>query len=168
MKLFTGNWPFFYTGCTIAFLFILSLYLLNTPVGMSEAYLMMSEYCGEVIKERNLEEWPLFDWQTGFLGGIFIGAFVAVLVNGEWKFEFFPEDRKNKGFFPAIFTSPIRGIVGGFMVMFGLQLAGDSFLGQWASAIQLSTGAWLFLSATLLSGVFASAVMSMKMEKGDS
>jgi hypothetical protein len=166
-RFFTSNWPFVAAGGALAFLLALALYLLNTPVGMSDAYLMISEYCEEVIKEQSISEWPIFDWQTGFLGGIFIGALVASAAGGEFKFELFPDDRKDKAFMKSSIVTPLHGIICGFLVMFGLQLAGDSFMGQCASALQLSTGAWLFLGSCVFSAIFAALIMSAKLEKGD-
>lgn len=166
-RFFTSNWPFVATGAILACFFTLALYLLNTPVGMSDAYLMISEYCGEVIKEQRIEGWPIFDWQTGFLVGIFIGALVASAAGGEFKFELFPDDRKDKKFMKSSIVTPLHGIICGFLVMFGLQIAGDSFIGQCASALQLSTGAWLFLASSIFSAIFAALIMSAKLEKGD-
>ena len=49
-----------------------------------------------------------------------------------------------------------------FVPMIGLQIAGDSFLGQWASAIQLSTGAWIFMFSIVIWGVIFYGIINMK------
>ena len=49
--------------------------------------------------------------------------------------------------------------------MLGLQLAGDSFIGQWASAIQLSTGSWIFFISILVWGVIFTLILSAKLGK---
>ena len=41
---------------------------------------------------------------------------------------------------------------GGFLVMLGIQLAGDSVFGQISAAMQLSGGAWVFLIAMTVTG----------------
>lgn len=162
IKFITGKWSFYISGVVIAFLFVLTLYILDTPVGMSDAYLMLSEYCRDFIYKRRIDELPMLDWQTGFLGGILIGAFIASIVGGEWKFKIFPEGGSSKGFVGFSVITPLQGIAGGFLVMLGLQLAGDSFLGQWAAAIQLSTGAWIFLLTALIFGGLTTFLLSLK------
>ncbi len=161
---FTGKWSVYLAGLTFAFLFVFSLYVLNSPVGMSNAYLMISEYCEQFTYMRIPEELPLLDWQTGFLLGIIGGALAASIISGKWKIELFPGERKQKDFLASSALTPVQGLVGGFLVMLGLQLGGDSFLGQWAAAIQFSTGAWVFLicaffTATLLSVIIYAVIM---------
>lgn len=161
-KLFTGKWSSYLAGSIIAFLFVLMLYILDSPVGMSDAYLMLSEYCQEAYHNRAIEEPPFLDWQTGFLGGILIGALIASLLGGDWKLRMMP-DTKGKGFLTSAGATVIFGLSGGFLVMLGLQLAGDSFIGQWASAIQLSTGAWIFFLSVLFWGVIFTLGLAAKL-----
>lgn len=163
-KLFTGKWSPYLSGSIIAFLFVLMLYVLNSPVGMSNAYLMLSEYCQEAYHNRTIQEPPFLDWQTGFLGGILIGALIASLISGEWKLRMIP-DSKGKGFFASAGSTVLFGVSGGFLVMLGLQLAGDSFIGQWASAIQLSTGSWIFFLSILFWGILFTLILAAKFTK---
>jgi hypothetical protein len=143
LKFFSARWSLYTAGIIIAFIFMISLYVLDTPVGMSQAYIMMSEYCKETIYNKTIPEQPFIDWQTGFLIGIFLGALLAAIISGDWKFEFVPGGKMKK-FFSTIGSSIFIGALGGFFVMLGLQLSGDSFIGQWAAAIQYSTSAWFF------------------------
>jgi hypothetical protein len=165
-KILTGKWNFIFAGCICAFIITFSLYLLDSPPGMEDAYTVLSEYCGEVIEDKNIAGMPVLNWQTAFLAGIFIGALIAAAAGGNFKFELFPDDRKDKGFIASMVITPLHGIVTGFLVMFGLLIAGDSFFGQWASALQLSTNAWIFFTALLCAGFFASAVTGSNFEKG--
>lgn len=161
IKFFTGKWSPYLSGIVIAVLFITGLYLLDTPMGMSDAYLMISNYCEKSIRDRAVDKFPI-DWDTGFLAGIFIGALISSFAGGNWKLSIFPEDRASKGFLASTGLTPLQGLVGGFLVMLGLQLAGDSFLGQWAAAIQLSTGAWIFLFSIIVWGVIFTGIISAK------
>ena len=163
-KLFTGKWSSYLSGSIIAFLFVLMMYILYSPAGMSNAYLMLSEYCQEAYHNRTIQEPPFLDWQTGFLGGILIGALIASLIGGEWKLRMMP-DSKGKGFFVSAGSTVLFGVSGGFLVMLGLQLAGDSFLGQWASAIQLSTGSWIFFLSILFWGIIFTLILATKFAK---
>ena len=152
MKFLTAKWPYYLSASFLAFIFVLVLFLLDAPLGMTDAYISLSEYCRSALENSSLGDSITLDWQTGFLLGVFFGALAAVIAGKEWKFLFFPEDRKNKKFFSSCLITPVQGITGGFLVMAGLQLAGDSFVGQWVAAIQLSTAAWIFLPMTAIAG----------------
>lgn len=165
-KIFTNKWSTYLSGTILAFLFVLMLYILDSPVGMSNAYLMLSEYCQESFHNRSIQELPFLDWQTGFLGGILIGALFASLVGGEWKLRIMPES-KGKNFFASAGATVLLGLSGGFLVMLGLQLAGDSFVGQWAGALQLATGSWIFFLSILFWGVIFTLILSAKFAKSE-
>lgn len=165
-KIFTEKWSSYLSGTILAFFFVLALYMLDSPTGMSDAYIMISEYCEESIHARTVKELPFLDWQTGFLGGIFIGALIAAIIGGEWKLRMIPES-KDKGILVSAGTTVLTGLAGGFLVMLGLQLAGDSFLGHWAGAIQLSTGAWVFFISLIVWGIIFTAIISAKSKKSE-
>ena len=157
LKFFTGKWSAYLSGACIAILFVFALYVLNSPVGMSNAYLMISEYCQESINARAVTELPFLDWQTGFLLGILIGAAITAIVSGEWRLRFIPEST-GRGVVASAGVTAFTGLAGGFLVMLGLQLAGDSFMGQWAAAIQLSTAAWVFFVSVIVFGIAFTAI----------
>ena len=163
-KFFTGKWSAYLSGAAIALFFIIALYVLDSPAGMSDAYIVISKYCEESIHARKVKELPFLDWQTGFLGGILIGAFIASLLGGDWKLRMFPEGGE-KGIIASTGITAATGLAGGFLVMLGLQIAGDSFLGQWAAAMQLSTGAWLFFVSLLVWGIIFTAIIAAKFAK---
>jgi hypothetical protein len=152
MRILTGKWSFYVNGTLLSGMIVLCLYLFKDTVGMNDGMVMISEYVEQSTQEEIIKLPPL-DWQTGFLGGIFVGALAAALMSGNWKLRLFQEGASGmvvKGFKTAVF-----GLLGGFLVMLGLQLAGDSFLGQWSGALQLSGGSWIFLlsSFALASGI---------------
>jgi hypothetical protein len=70
-----------------------------------------------------------------------------------------------KGMIASAGITIITGVTGGFLVMLGLQVAGDSFLGQWAGAIQLSTSSWVFFASLLVWGVVFTAIIAAKLAK---
>ena len=165
-KIFTGKWSSYLSGTIIAFFFVLTLYILDSPIGMSDAYIQISAYCKESIHARAVTEAPFLDWQTGFLGGIFLGALVASIFGGEWRLRMIPES-SSKGMIASAGITVFTGIAGGFLVMLGLQIAGDSFLGQWAGAIQLSTTSWVFFISLLIWGIIFTAIIAAKAAKSD-
>ena len=146
MRLLTGKWSFYINGALLSGMIVLCLYLFQDTVGMNDGMIKISEYAeqtAEQVSEDEEIDLPPLEWQTGFLGGIFIGALAAALMSGNWKVRFFQD--KESGIVSKSLKTVLYGLGGGFLVMLGLQLAGDSFLGQWSGAIQLSGGSWIFL-----------------------
>lgn len=162
MSLWSEKWPFYLSGVLMALLILIGLYLFDAPVGMSNGYLALSHYWGGVIENRKITEPPMIDWQTGFLIGIFGGALLTALLSRQWRFELFPSDLKQSNAAASAGISLLYGLGGGFLVMLGLQLAGDSFFGQWAAAMQLSSGAWIFLLAFFITGALTAIVMARR------
>ena len=146
MGMLTGKWSFYINGALLSGMIVLCLYLFQDTVGMNDGMVMISEYAGKTVEQTAASEeigLPPLDWQTGFLGGILIGALGASLMSGNWKVRFFQDN--DASVISRSMKTVGYGLGGGFLVMLGLQLAGDSFLGQWSSALQLSGGAWIFL-----------------------
>lgn len=146
MGILTGKWSFYINGALLSGMIVLCLYLFQDTVGMNDGMIKISEYAAETaeqVSESEEIDLPPLEWQTGFLGGIFIGALAASLMSGNWKIRFF-HDEESRIIHKSLKTV-FYGMGGGFLVMIGLQLAGDSFLGQWSGALQLSGGSWIFL-----------------------
>ena len=150
MKILTGKWSFYVNGTLIALFMLLSLYLFDDTLGLSDGMLAISDFCIKSVDNGNLEAPPALNWQLGLLGGVLIGALASAIISGSWKIRFAPEG--SGGIIAGIWKPIVQGIGGGFLVMLGLQLAGDSFWGQWVAAIQLSSGAWIFLITTFIVG----------------
>jgi hypothetical protein len=165
MNFLSGKWSFYVNGTLIAVFVILCLYLFNDNIGMGDGMLVISEFCNQSIRDKAIDTPPELDWQTGFLGGILIGALGASIISGNWKIRIFPE--KEGGIITTAWKSVVFGIGGGFLVMLGLQLSGDSFWGQWASAIQLSAGAWIFLISTFVVATLTSIMLERRGESSE-
>jgi len=166
IKSFSGKWSAYVSGTAIAFLFMLALYLFDTTIGMSDSYIMISEFCKKSIAAGTVTTLPTFNWHTAFLIGIFIGGMIAAVMGGEWCFRLVPEDIKEKGFLGSFGLTILQGVAGGFLVMVGLQMSGDSFEGQWCAAMQLSTGAWVFIAAFVVWGVIFMGIYNMVLAGG--
>lgn len=143
MKILTGKWPFYISGLLLPLLAVLGLYLFDDVLGMSDAAVAFSGYCSEAIEEKAIGSLPGLDWQNGILIGLLIGALAGSLCSGNWKFQFFFDDQK--GFGAKFVKTILYSFIGGFLVMLGSQLAGETLFGQYAAAIQLSAGAWIYL-----------------------
>lgn len=159
-KFLTGKWSFWIGALYVALLINLGLYLFDAPLGMTEAYRYLSGYCFSALSNGKLESPSGIDWRTGFLLGVFGGGLLAALMTGMWKFQAKPSGC-GKGV-SGYLLGMCRDIGGGFLVMFGLLISGDDFLGQWASAMQLSPGAWVFMVALFISGSMTAIMMARR------
>ncbi len=155
-------------GPLIAVLFMLGYYLINSPPGIDEGYRIISDYCKERIETGviDVNQRPPLVWQTAFLAGILIGGALGAFSGSDWRLSIFPEGGGVKGMLSSAWTSPLSGLIGGFLVMTGLQISGASFLGQWAAAMMLSTGAWIFIFATLIWGVIFYGIINSRSAGG--
>lgn len=166
MRVLTGKWSFYINGALLSGMIVLCLYLFQDTVGMNDGMIKISEYAEQTAEQVSEDEeinLPPLEWQTGFLGGIFIGALAAALMSGNWKIRFFQD--KESGIISKSLKTVLYGVGGGFLVMLGLQLAGDSFLGQWSGALQLSGGSWIFLISCF---VVASGIAILLENRGGS
>ena len=145
----SNTWPFYVTGPLLALLTVLALYCFNAPVGLGDALTVASEYCAEAVKSREFAAPPL-DWQLGLLLGVFIGALGAAALAGDIRPKL-AED--GAAAVPQVVRTALFGLAGGFLVMTGIQLGGDSVLGQFSGSIQLSGAAWIFLIAMAAAAV---------------
>ncbi len=157
----SGGWPWWVTGVLMAISGVALLYLFDDYPGMSDGMLMTVEFARRAAEEKSLNEPPPLDWQTGFLGGIFVGALACAFISGKWKLALMPEGTEGGWMFGSG-KAIISGLAGGFLVMLGLQMAGDSFFGQWMSVIQVSAAAWVFMIAFIVASVITAILMARR------
>ncbi len=152
MNLFTAKWPFYISGTLLAVLSVLFLYVFDDVTGMGKAMTVAHEYWGNVAENGSaaVSDLPRLDWQLGLLIGVFVGALLTTAVSGSFK----PELMAPGGgsFTVKTLRTAGLGLIGGLLVMLGVQLSGDTVWGHISSAIQLSGGAWLFLIVMTVSG----------------
>ena len=156
------SWPLYISGPALAFLTVLSLYLFNDSIGLGDARTVASEHCVEGVTEQDWDALPL-DWQLGLLLGIFLGALGTAALAGGYK----PRISEGEGsVYRRLAVTPVQGIIGGFLVMTGIQLSGDSVFGQFAAGIQLSGGAWVFLIAMAVSAILLACLLAQRGSSG--
>ena len=149
MKILFGKWPAPFCGFLLALLLLAAIELFGSPVGLSDTLTAVAAYCTESIEQKELASPPEFDWQNGLIAGVFIGALCASLMSADWKLSLFFEDKLRFNGLKSLFY----GLLGGFLVIAGSQLAGDIPAGQYSNALQQSIGAWLFLGCFLLTAL---------------
>lgn len=156
-----SGWPWWFTGIVMAVFGVAMLWMFDDTPGMSDGMLQFAEFSRRAAEEKSVGRVPPLDWQTGFLGGIFIGALACAFITGKWKFALRPEGGSG-GFLAGAGKAVLAGFGGGFLVMLGLQMSGDSFFGQWISAMQISSGAWVFMAVFIASAVIASVLIARR------
>lgn len=150
MGIFTSKWPFYIGGGVLAFAFLLGLYTLNDVLGMGDSLTQIRDYCVDTLEHEEFVDSISFDYTLGLILGIMLGAFTAAVFSSNFRLQFFAS--YSGGITIKAFKTVVFGFSGGFLVMLGVQIAGESIYGQIISAMQLSIGAWIFLGTLMLSG----------------
>ncbi len=166
MNLLTAKWPFYISGTLLALMMVLSFYVFDDVIGLGDAMTVVTEYCGDTVMDRSMGEPPPLDWQLGLLIGLFVGSLVGAVVGNKFKPEFMSDG--DGSFTVKILRTVGCGMLGGFLTMLGIQLAGDSVFGQLAAAVQLSGGAWVFLIAMSVTGCALAILLERRGEGGAS
>lgn len=151
----------FIAGVLMALLFVIAAYVLNDCAGALSAYSNITDKFTDLYN-GNI---PSIFWEEYFLIGVLVGSFVAALVTKQFKLQLFPEDHLSKG--PAYYltTGLVINFLGGFLVMCGLIIAGDSFLKMWNDALGLFIIVGLFLIIMFVESVVIGTMLSVKIEE---
>lgn len=160
-KLTAGKMSPFLSGILIAILFMIAAYTLNDCAGAITAYSKITDKFTDLYNGN----FPAISWEEIFLVGVLLGSFVAALVTKQFKLQLFPEDHLSKG--PAYYltTGLAVNFLGGFLVMCGLIIAGDSFLKMWNDALGLFIIVGLFLIIMFVESVVIGTMLSVKIEE---
>lgn len=161
-----AKWSPWISGALIAVVYAAGLYLLNDRPGTNEIYSVMADKTQEAMARKSvgLETLPPWGWQSAFIAGILLGAFLASVIGKTWKLHLFPEDQMSKG--AAYYTTfgLLQSLVGGFLVMGGLILAGDSFLGIWGDCMGLAPLALFFMVMVFVEAVAIGTIRSFNVK----
>jgi len=161
MNIFTAKWPFYVAGLLLPVLIVLGLFCFDSVLGLSESWLAIFDYIEDGSKGL-----PPLNWQTGLLGGIFLGALIGSVASDQFKCEVLLPDSGSSG---GRFVRTLATMVGGgFLLMAGSLLAGEVPFGQLAAAVQLSPGGWLYLAGFLATACFLSIIWAQKSGGGKS
>ncbi|MEA4863703.1 MAG: YeeE/YedE thiosulfate transporter family protein [Victivallaceae bacterium] len=159
MRFLTVRWPFY--ACAVAFtlIFLAQFYLLDRPVMLRDGFSTVAEYGEKAVRKHDLRNPPPLSDASGLVIGIVAGGLLGALCDKKCKLKLRPQRT-------GMFQSAFLGLAGGFLVMLGALIAGDMFLGEIASAIQLSRGAWLFLGAAFVTaGIIAVFAMNSREQR---
>ena len=159
MNFLLSKWPWWVDSLVLIVMIMLGLYIFNDAPGFSGVFQAAFGYAKEAVSDGELPavEW---DWQLGMIVGVFVGALGGALINKSWKITLGFEEAK--GLAGKSIVTVVRGFLSGFLVMLGAVLSGEAFYGQVTAAVELSAGAWFFLTASLISGGITALFMERK------
>ena len=160
-KMSSSGWSPWTTGIVLAFLFLISLFLLNEPNGTITAYSKLLDNGKNVVNGIV----PTLDWQVFFIIGAFLGSLIAAILGKSFSLQLFPEDHLAKG--PSFYLTlgPVYSFVGGLFVMVGLILAGNSFLKLWSDCLGLYLIVGLFLIIVFTEAVVIGTILTLRIEE---
>lgn len=162
MGIFNTKWPFYISGTMLAVIILFSMYVLNDVIGMGETMTVVNKFCRRTLNSRPVSGISL-DYCTVLGLGIILGAFTASIFSNNFRIQITPDCEGS--FFSKQFKAFFGGLTGGFLVMLGIQISGESIYGHLVMAIQLSGSSWLFLLALLFSGVILAVMFDRKTNK---
>jgi uncharacterized protein len=160
-KISSSTWSPWLTGIILAFVFVFSVYLLNSPFASLNAYSELIEKTKVAIDGRM----PSLSWEVYMLIGILVGAFVAALAGKEFKLQLFPEEHLSKGPTFYLTLGPIYSFLGGLFVMGGLIIAGDTFLKLWMDWMSLHMITGVFLIIMFVEAVVVGTMTTIRIEE---
>lgn len=144
MNILTAKWPFVINAAALIVLVMLGLYLFDAEPCFAGAFQKLSGYAGGAVEKSSMpEQPPPLDWTLGIVLGVLIGGVSGGLLNKSWKCVSAFEEETKFGW--KLLKTALLGTGSGFLIMLGCLLSGEVFAGQFAGAMELSPGAWMFL-----------------------
>jgi uncharacterized protein len=124
-----GGWNPYIAGAMVGLLLILSVWVADKYVGASTTFVKVAGIIeSQFIPDRvaNLDyfkkEKPGIDWQTFFVAGILMGAFISAITSKSFKLQGVP-DMWQQRFGSSISKRAVVAFLGGFIAIFGARLA---------------------------------------------
>ncbi len=160
-KIISDSWSPWFSGIVLAFLFLISMYVLGEPAGTNSAYSELLDNCKVILFNKEI---PVLDWEVMFLVGVFFGSVIAAVFGKTFKPQLFPEDHMSRGASFYLGLGPVYLFLGGLFVMLGLIIAGNSFLKLWNDSLALYMIVGLFLIIVFVEAVLIGTMLSIKIE----
>jgi uncharacterized protein len=146
----------------IVFLFMAKMLDMTTPfvhvVGFIIGIFSIDHVAYTPYLSKAVEFKPVVDWQFALAFGLFIGAWISARF-AKITFDDIPLLwRNNMGDLKK--TRIIGALIGGFLILFGTQLAGGDALAHVISGgLQLGTLSWLFIVTVFISGAITARIL---------
>ena len=160
------GWSPYLAGALSGVVFILSVLIAGKFFGASTTF---ARSAGMIEKLFNAERVagmdyfikyvPRVDWQFMFVSGILIGALIASVTSGSFRWQPIPDMWKAR-FGSSIIKRGIVAFIGGAIAIFGARLAGGCPSGHGLSGtIQLSISGYIALICFFIGGVVVARLL---------
>lgn len=163
---FQPRWSPYIAGAGIGILSWLAFLLSDHPLGCSTAYLRTSgiiekSWMGDKAVKRTYYQkfTPKIDWEWMLVLGIFIGAFIAVSISGDFAWVWIPS-RWNAAFGDSVVLRIITALAGGILIGFGSRWAQGCTSGHGLSGtLQLAASSWLAVACFFIGGIITAMII---------
>ncbi len=161
-----NGWSPYLGGALTGLLLLLSVVVtqqwLGHPkyLGTSTAYVKVAGLLEKAISPETVREnayyqkkKPGIDWKVMLVLGVPLGAFLAAILNGEFRLRWVP-DRWRERFGPSPAFRAVGAFVGGFLILYGARLAGGCPSGHGLSGMsQLALSAFIVVGGFFAGGI---------------
>jgi hypothetical protein len=125
-----GGWNPYLAGALSGLVSVLSVWVAGKYLGASTTFSKSAGMLEKIFSPERVArldyfrlEIPEVDWQWMFVAGIFLGALLAALTDGSWRWQAVP-DMWARRFGPSPAKRGLAAFGGGVVAMFGARLAG--------------------------------------------
>ncbi len=124
-----GGWSPYLAGALSGLVSVLSVWIAGKYFGASTTFVRTAGMIEKLLDPERVavmdyfrKEVPVIDWQWMFVAGIFIGAFMAAVTSGSFRWTGVPPTWESR-FGPSRLKRSAFAFVGGTIAMFGARLA---------------------------------------------
>jgi uncharacterized membrane protein YedE/YeeE len=158
--LMMNTWSPYVAGAGIGILSTLAFLLSDRPIGCSTAFVKARGLIGTLVnpdrvrsQEYYREIVPKVDWPFMIIPGIVIGAFISVMLSGQFHLLWVPSTWGNAfGYNPALRV--LAALAGGILLGFGSRWAGGCTSGHGINgSIQLSLASMVTAACFFAGGI---------------
>lgn len=153
-------------GVGLGLVYILGMWLAGHTPGASGTFFKIAAVVGQPLTADNPMNsffartfTPITEgltWQAVLLIGVALGAFVSVLLAGNFKLTLIPDVQWKQVFGGAVWKRWAIAFIGGIFIQFGAGIAGGCTSGlALAGGVQLVPAAFFFIPGIFLSGAIA-------------
>ena len=171
-KVPSKRWNPYLAGALTGILMVLSVWIAGKYFGASTSYARTAGMIEQTVTPEHVQATDYFqkyavkdtgllaiDWQMLFVLGILLGALVAAVASGTFRWQGVPDMWREK-FGPSGPKRHVVAFFGGFIALFGARMAGGCPSGHGLSGLmQLSLSGYVALIAFFVGGVITARLL---------
>lgn len=166
------GWNPYIAGALSGLVSIFSVWIAGKYLGASTTFVRTTGMLEKLVDPARvskmdyfIKELPQIDWQWMFVVGVCIGAFIAAITSGSFKWQAVPDMWQGR-FGSSIIRRGAYAFIGGVIAMFGARLADGCPSGHGLSgSLQLSVSGFIALACFFAGGVIMARFLYGKEER---